>query len=192
MLREFAESYLSTPEGQGHIASYEASRAAGRASLEAIEAQSERGQDVTDAVLTKLLPHQDTPFNRDRHAWTHIAPAITRDLKKWFEKNGWVSAEQWPSVASAILAFFGDVKAHPDHVETACESFEAANLKGIQAAFLSPMLNALNPERFLIVNTKTLKTLRFLTGQRCSRALRKYPQTNQQLQELLKQLVSCL
>ena len=57
---------------------------------------------MTDFVLAKLLPHLDSPDNRERGAWCCIAPAVTRDIKQWFEGIGWATPEDWPQVAQLV------------------------------------------------------------------------------------------
>ena len=73
LLQEFANSYLNTSKGAAHLKAYERCREAGRQNLSEILTASERGDDFTDLVLLKLLPHKDTPFNRESGAWVHIA-----------------------------------------------------------------------------------------------------------------------
>jgi len=62
----------------------------------------ERGEDVTDLVLLKLLPHNDTEGNRERGAWVHIAPAIQKDIKTKYEGAGWTKPEDWPAIAEGF------------------------------------------------------------------------------------------
>jgi hypothetical protein len=57
LLQEFIEDYLHTPEGTAHIGSYERIRAEGENNFSEIVGASDRGEDVVDAVLLKLLPY---------------------------------------------------------------------------------------------------------------------------------------
>ena len=47
LFQEFAERYPATPDGERHIATYEASREQGRQNFEEIDAAAKRGADVT-------------------------------------------------------------------------------------------------------------------------------------------------
>lgn len=86
LYREFVDSgYLGSLDGMRHLDAYEEGRDQGRLNFESVVEAREREEDVTDLVLLKLLPHNDTKGNRDRGAWVHIAPAIQGDVKKWFE-----------------------------------------------------------------------------------------------------------
>ena len=50
LFREFVGSYLSSPEGKKHAASYDMSRAQARNNLDEIRKVQERGEDITDLV----------------------------------------------------------------------------------------------------------------------------------------------
>lgn len=84
LFREFVSSFPSTPEGRKHIDSYEKDREQGRENFAEIVAADDRGEDVTEQVLLKLLPYSDTAGNRERGAWVHIAPAVQGNLRQWF------------------------------------------------------------------------------------------------------------
>ena len=80
LFSEFAASYPSSPEGQRHIQGYPECRQQGEANFQAAVASAGRGEDVTDFVLLKLLPYENTAPNRSRGAWIHIAPSVTKDI----------------------------------------------------------------------------------------------------------------
>jgi hypothetical protein len=187
LLKEFAGDYLRTPAGQEHLGAYDRSRARAKENWARVQQAKRDGQDVTDLVLEGLLPHLNSPHNRERDAWIHVAPAITKDLRKWFENKGWANSEDWPSIASAVLALVHRAVDTPAEIGPACREFGASKYsKGIQSAFMSPILNALRPEEFLILNSKSFKTLRLLTGTKYSRKLSSYPEANFALQRLHK------
>ncbi len=100
---EFATDYVGEDEGRHHLAVYMSQREEGRANFRNVLTRAEGGEDVTELVLTKLLPHLGSPHNRERGAWIHVAPAITRDMKRWFERAGWASPEDWPRIAESVL-----------------------------------------------------------------------------------------
>jgi 5-methylcytosine-specific restriction enzyme B len=81
LFQEFVNSYPSTLEGEQHIRAYEENRRQGRQNFQTVVQVADRGEDATDLVLLKLLPHADTSGNRDRGAWVHIAPAVQGNLK---------------------------------------------------------------------------------------------------------------
>jgi 5-methylcytosine-specific restriction enzyme B len=67
--REFASSYPYTSDGMHHVEAYEEQRAQGRHNFEAIVEAADRGEDVADQVLLKLLPYRDSPAYRNKRAW---------------------------------------------------------------------------------------------------------------------------
>src|SRR5438874_1518654 len=82
---EFAGTYLQSEEGRTHLATYGLNRIAAQSAYKDLCAQADAGSLDTDMVLLKLLPWSESEANRKRGAWTSIAPAITGDLKSWFE-----------------------------------------------------------------------------------------------------------
>ena len=88
LFTQFLASYPGSPDGQRHIQRYPESRQQGEANFKEAVAAAGRGEDVTDFVLLKLLPHNDTAPNRARGAWIHIAPSVIQDIKGWCEGPG--------------------------------------------------------------------------------------------------------
>lgn len=108
-------------------------------------------------------------------------------MKVWFERVGWAHPEKWPELANRILQFVRSVTEKPYSLVSACEEF-TVHTKGMQSAFLSPILNALLPSEFLIVNSKTLKTLAKLSGTRFDAKLNSYPRSNEAQRQLIQKL----
>jgi 5-methylcytosine-specific restriction protein B len=179
LLKEFVEDYLPTPEGQKHIESYEPMRTQGRRNLSEIIGSSDRGEDVTDAVLLKLLPYADTDANRKKGAWIHIAPAIQGDLRAWFQNVGWTKPEDWPGIANAIVAFLRQCQDGQGNIEVACEDFaRLPHSKGFQAGMLSPILNALQPTDLIIINGKSRRVVNHFASTNLSQSIADYPRLN--------------
>ena len=120
LIKEFAQSYVPTKGGQKHLAAYASQRDAGRRNYEEVTQAAARGDDVTDRVLLKLLPHANTKHNRSSGAWICIAPVITKDVKTWFENVGWTKSSDWPLLASAILLMLRRVSDRPSELDDAC------------------------------------------------------------------------
>ena len=186
---QFLETHWSSAEGKVHRETYERMRVVGRGNWEAIKADRQSGQDITDAVLDKLLPHANTQANRARGAWIHIAPAITKDIRPWFENGGWARKEDWPQISGAIVEFIERVETAPDALAATCHWFsELPESKGLQSGFLSPILNTLDPGRFLLVNSKSLRMLRAFTGRRYSPKLDDYSRNVAELRKFLEKV----
>jgi 5-methylcytosine-specific restriction protein B len=143
LFSEFAASYPTIPDGKRHVQRYPECRRQGEENYRAVLEASQRGADVTDLVLLKLLPYENTAPNREKGAWVHIAPSVTKDIRSWFEGAGWTKAEDWPKIAGAILGFIQRCLADPGHVSAACGEFAALPYsKGLQTGMLTPILNA--------------------------------------------------
>lgn len=179
LLDRFDREYLATPAGAKHLNVYRAIREAATQNWRNIQQLVEQRQDATEAILTKLLPHLNSTFNRERGAWTHVAPVVTREVKQWFEAADWATPEQWPQVAKAIYDFIAAATAKPADLQEACERFVRDNpAKGIQAGFLSPILHALDPHSFALYNMKTRSAINMLSGTTFSARLVDYPAAN--------------
>ncbi len=179
LFREFAGTYPSTPAGKRHIEAYEEARSRGRENLREVLSANARGEDVTELVLLKLLPHSDTASNRKKGAWTHIAPAVQGDIRRWFEGVGWAKPEDWPQIARALLGFILRCVEDPTRLAEACGEFSASpHSKGFQTGLISPILNALRPDYFLLVNNKSRMAINYFAGTSFGQRLADYPAIN--------------
>ncbi|WP_339036306.1 hypothetical protein WHZ78_02405 [Bradyrhizobium symbiodeficiens] len=177
LFSEFVRDYLNTSEGEKHLQLYDAGRSQGRQNLEAIRAMH---GDVTDSVLRGLLPHTNSAAHRASGAWIHIAPTIQGDIKEWFEGAGWTRAEDWPKIAQAILGFVSSCAEDPASLEVACTDFVAMPYtKGFQTGQMSPILNAIKPDHFLVINNKSRKVINYFTGRNFKQPLSNYAAANE-------------
>ena len=193
LFEEFIDSYWITDEGQKHCAGYEAQRLSAKINWGRVNSSVEGDEDVTDLVLNGLLPHADTPGNRERGSWIHIAPAIQKDVRSWFEGAGWTNAEDWSPIAHAIVHFVDQCLKSPEDAQGVCEEFAGRPFsKGFQTGMLSPILNALDPESFLIINSKVLKVLRYYTPTDLGARIEDYDALNELGQEFIAQHLDLL
>jgi hypothetical protein len=189
LLPEFKATFLDTPKGRDHLSWFPSGRAVGRSNLAEAIRRAEVGEDVTEFVLTKLLPHFDSPHNRERGAWCCIAPAITRDIRQWFEGIGWAKSDDWSEIAKLLLGFIRTVTSDPERLTEECHSFrDSPYSKGFQSGFLSPILNAVRPSAFALVNSKTRNTLKSLAHLRCGTQLVDYPTSNALVRSIVEEL----
>lgn len=176
---EFVASFLTQPEGQIHLRRYEEGRVTGRANFTSIQADLRRGEDITDSVLRLLLPYTDSAAHRKSGIWIHVAPAIQGDIKEWFQQAGWTRSEDWPKVAKAIMEFVSRCAEDPSSLQTACRDFNSfPYTTGLQTGLLTPILNALRPDDFMIVNNKSRRVINFFTARSFKQRLTDYPATN--------------
>jgi 5-methylcytosine-specific restriction protein B len=175
----FVNGYLSSDEGRAHRTAYTRARSRAQESWAAILAAAERGEDVTEAVLFRLLPYADTEANRAADRWVHVAPAFASDVRVKYEAAGWTEPEDWPRVADALLTFVRRCVEAPHELADACAEFAALPYtKGFQAGTLSPILNALRPEDFVVINAKSRLVVNYFAGTAYRQTLADYPDAN--------------
>ena len=183
---EFVESYLTQEVGQDHARRHSQSREEGRKNFEEAIRMQDAGEDVTDFVLLKLLPHSDTPKNTERGAWISIAPALNGDIRTKFENAGWVKAEDWPAIAAAILEFVNRCQSSPRELRDVCLRFAGSpHSKGLKAGMLSPILNAVNPDEFYLVNKKAYRVVNHFAGTNFKLSIQSYPDVLETQKQLI-------
>ncbi len=181
--REFVRSYLPTPEGQDHVDRYAKERAEGRKNFEAVTAAAERREEVADQILLKLLPYRDFPAFKARGAWVHIAHA-PGDHAALLKKN---RPDDWPQAALALLGFIRRCNEHAEELEVACVEFSHSpySAVGVQTGKLTPILNALRPDDFLIINAKPRQVINYFAGRSYGTSIADYPALNRAGRELV-------
>jgi 5-methylcytosine-specific restriction enzyme B len=176
---EFAGTYLRSKDGLAHLAAYPSLRAQARSNYESLCREADAQHLEPSQVLLRLLPWTDTAANRGKGAWIHVAPAITGDVVRWFEGAHWTRREDWPLIEAAILAFVRGCVETPPELDRRCAEFsELPYSKGFQTGMLTPALNALRPDSFLIINQKSLTTINHFAGTDFATTLADYPPAN--------------
>jgi len=168
-----------------HVEAYEEQRAQGRQNFEAIVEADDRGEDVADQVLLTLLPYRDSPAYREKGAWIHIAPA-PGDHKARIKS---MRPEDWPQRALAILRFIRSCEEDSSQLAKACEEFsQSPYASGFQTGMLTPILHALRPDDFLIINSKPQQTINYFAGKSYGSSLAEYPALNAVGRELIAEV----
>jgi len=189
LLQEFASEYLTGEEARGHAALRVEARQQAIVNWKAITKAHREGKEVTDLVLLKLLPYVDSESNRDQGAWIHVAPSITGDLRRWYEAAGWVDAKDWPKVAITIFEFVQRCVDDPANLVDACKNLENSKLsKGFQQGTLSPILNALIPDQYLLINNKSRRVMNYFTDAKFGQHIGEYPAANEHLKRTVADL----
>ncbi|MEZ4731447.1 MAG: AAA family ATPase [Caldilineaceae bacterium] len=189
LFQEFQQQYVGGEAAQAFLGALADARQRAQRHYQQILTAAERAEPITDAVLLKLLPYTDTPRNRWRGAWVHPAPAIVGDLRSWYEAAGWTQPDEWPAIAGAILHFVRQCVDEPTHLTAACQSFRLLPYTtGFQGGILSPILNALRPERYWLFNQDVRRALNYFTDSAFTQSLTDYPAANTALHTLLTAL----
>ncbi|MFM6139263.1 MAG: AAA family ATPase, partial [Sphaerospermopsis kisseleviana] len=186
---EFIASYPYTPNGISHIKSYSEQRQQGCRNFEIIKTVADRGENITELVLLQLLPHSNTINNRQTGAWIHIAPSVTKDIKEWFEGANWAKSDDWDQIATAILNFVSCCNDNPNKLLNYCIQFsQLDHSKGFQMGMLTPILNALQPNKFLLINNKSRKVINYFANTEYGNKLIDYPAINNTGHNLIQAL----
>lgn len=187
LFQEFLTTYMDIEKGQSHLQAYYEQRRKATENYEELKKKYQRGDDITDFVLLKCLPHANTKPNRQRGAWIHVAPSITKDIKQWYENSGLVKPDQWQSVAKAIFEFFEQCFKDPARLADHCSYFqETIPTKGFQMGILTPFLNAIDPEHFAIVNNKPRLVINYFQKKSFSNNIAEYPEINRMIFDFIK------
>lgn len=176
--RECLASFPLTAAGEGWLQRRAQEREQARANYAAICAAAGRGADTTDAVLAQMLPHANTAAHRADSVWiTHGSP-VAQDIRVWLSRRQ-PEPVDWDRLSSGILAFVQAVVAAPERLAAAADAFTALPCaKGVQAGLLSPMLHALRPEAFCLMNQALRRVVNTFHGTRFSARLSDYASFN--------------
>jgi 5-methylcytosine-specific restriction enzyme B len=137
--------------------------------------------------LQTLLPHSNSANHQEQGVWIHIAPAITGDVQTWYNASGFDG--DWKEVAYTIFDLIRSCIQYPDRLDSLCQHFSSLECtKGFQSGMLTPMLNALKPDLFLLINSKSSRTISYFTNSKCSPKLEDYPVVNRQGHQLIREL----
>lgn len=199
LLAECSRTFLTTEAGEEARLGYLRARVSAQHNYTIVAHLDAQGIDITDAVLFKLLPHTDTELHRTQGAWLHSAAFISGDLRRWYEASGMTRPNAWPTIARALWQLIQRCLENPTDLEDACHTFAAEPAtKGFQTGIVTPVLNALKPDHFLLLSRKSRTTLNYFTGAEFGHTMLDYPAANAALQHFidaqanLKQLAAAL
>jgi 5-methylcytosine-specific restriction enzyme B len=99
-----------------------------------------------------------------------------------------LSSEDWPKISKAILEFIQRCLADPSQLSEACNEF--SNLpysKGFQTGMLTPILNALRPDDYVLINNKSRQVLNYFTDNNFDLSLKIIP-INTTAQSLISEI----
>ncbi|WP_242044558.1 McrB family protein [Anabaena azotica] len=168
--------------------SYFQQRQQGRGNFEAIIAAVGLGENVTDLVLLQLLPYKQNS-NIQKSVWTHISSNITKNIKEWFEDANLIKPEDWQQISREILKFVCCCNDNQKQLSTACSEFlQMPCSRYFKTEILTPILNALQPDKFLLINNTSIRVINYLVNTNYKAELTDYPAANSTGQKLIKEL----
>jgi hypothetical protein len=151
-----------------------------------IKILKQENKSITDEVLTKLLPYNDTRHNRERGYRISVAPVITGDVKKWFENVRWQTSDNWDKVAESIYKLIYGLIENEDWESLKEFENNQSLSRGFKAGFLTPTFYFLN-KKYRIINNKVIDTINYLYGKDViGRDLKNYREYLEIIDESLK------
>lgn len=185
--KEFVNKYLNTPQGKRHLKKYEEEKKEVKEIYNAIREKKKQKKDITNDVLYRLLPYLDTQHNRQNGHRISTWPAITKDIKKWFEAAGWQKPKNWPKVANEICDLIDGLLAGKGQKQI-MKFVNSEYSKGFQAGIISPILYCLDSQ-FLVINNKTVDAVNFiLQEQSIDSRLENYLENIEKIKNVIKEL----
>jgi hypothetical protein len=190
LIREYSGQAAATGPERDRLDAWSGVRGAARRQWDALLEAERFAQDVSGAALWKLLPHSDGPLAQRHDAFIHpLAPAVQRDVRGWFEGAGWVRPDQWPELGRALFDLVRRCVDHPGEVWQATEAFLATpGSEPFTSELVSPVLHALRPGEFPLVDAATRTVLNHVTGSSYSGSLRDFPAAHVAARRLLADL----
>lgn len=137
-------TYYNGPRGQKLWAVKEREPQEVQEVWQEIQNRMQRGEDYTDLVLDRLLPHADFKNVRESGRRVSTWPCVTRDVRSWFENARWAEPGDWPAkarwfVEAVEIGLTGDWDRFGEHLKQ-------PEGKGFRAGFITPVLHCLKPE----------------------------------------------
>ena len=162
-VESFKDEFYDASAGQAHLAAKESEARDVKRVFREIREKRDRGEDITDDVLRRLLPHTDSSYHRAEGYRVSTWPCIRKDVRGWFEGAGWKQPDEWPETARLLFeAIEGLVTGD---LERWRRFLNSEYRRGFGTGFVSPILFCLD-DGFPVINSKVVKTYRY-----CSVAL---------------------
>jgi 5-methylcytosine-specific restriction enzyme B len=165
-------------------------RAVARRNWEALVEEDRFAREVSEPSLWKLLPHEEGPVAESHAAFVHpLAPAVRGDVRAWMEGAGWVKPDQWADLGRGLFEMVRRCTDNPTEMWQAVEAFLAVpGSAAFTAELVSPILHALRPSDFVLVDAASRTVLNHATGSTFTGSLRDYPAAHVAARRLLADL----
>lgn len=176
---EFLSEVIPTPAAQKRLAELASARETAWVNFAALVEQADRGEATSERILLTLFPYTATEENRTRGAWIFRTNASSHDFRKWMAAAGHTTDEEVASFATTLLRFVRRCVDSPDDLADAVAEYLASGYtKGVQTSSITPILNALRPDNFVVLNEHSRLAMCYFAGIRNRWPLQQYPQAN--------------
>ncbi|MEQ9483288.1 McrB family protein [Coleofasciculus sp. F4-SAH-05] len=172
LFREFIKSFAYTAQGLRCIAFYDDQRQQWCRKFEAITATLEANEDLVEPIVYQLFEQEIFALNNRDNNSANLSYIQINHLGK------------------AILKFISRCNNHPQQLLEACCDFYTQNYcPAFPMELLTPILNALQPNYFISINSKTLQVINDFADTAYSQKLIHYPVVNIIGHNLIQQLI---
>ena len=187
--REFVNAYPFTPQGEQQALIYAAERDRAHAQYDDLLAAQQRDEDGTERALLTLLPYANTAANRERGAWIFHSAILTNDIRLWGHFAKRPERIDWAAFAAALTRFVQRCNADPTQLSEASAEFaDLPYARGFQTGMLTPILSALRPDAFFLMNAATRRVVNYFAQATYSLRLTNYPAANATMRHLFAAL----
>lgn len=193
LFQEFIKSYSYTPEGLRHIAAYNEQRQQVRRSFASLSATLESGEELTKPILFQLFPDTELAIELYDSVFLNLPGTLDSYLKIKFASKS-TPMQVWAKeivdqVGQDILDFVTCCNNHPDQLSTACNEFSKKEYSlSFSTELLTPILNALRPDDFLLMKNKSRQVINYFANTSYGQKLTDYPITNVTGHKLIEEL----
>jgi 5-methylcytosine-specific restriction protein B len=193
LFHEFVSLYPYTPAGMRHMAAYDEQRRQRRRNFESLSAALESAENLTEPILYLLFP--DTEFTFNLSSADSVSLTISGTLESYLEiklASKSTPGQMWAKeivdkVGQSIFYFVNCCNDDPRQLSIACSDFcKEKYSKRFPAEMLVSVLNALQPNEFLLLNKESLQVINYFANTSYSQNLIDYPVVNVTRHYLLK------
>ena len=193
LLGEYAAACDPASEDRARLDAWPEIRLSARQIWMALMELFRSGQDIAEDSFWKLLPHKQTPLARAHGAFLHVAAAFREDPRSRLQNSGFCTDDDFPALGRGLFEFMLRCDDYPSDLWQACESFAALpGGKAFTSGMISPFLNALRPDDFVLVNADVRAVLNHFCNSGLTTALTDYSTANASARELVRALVPLL
>ncbi|MGQ0553898.1 MAG: hypothetical protein ACT4PU_11850 [Planctomycetota bacterium] len=186
LLRSSLEALRARPGLRARLSNWPALRSDARQRWEHLCEARRFAQEYADDALSWLLPHVNSPAVQARDGFVHPEADPRGDPLGRLICGGWLRPGEEPLLGRALVEFVRKALDEPAGLWPACDALAAApGGRGLNAALVSPILHALQPDRFVLGSASLRGLLSALEGSDFGPTLDDYPACNAAAQRLL-------
>lgn len=168
LFQEFIRSYPYTAQGLRHIASYDDQRQRWRRKFEAITATLEAEEDLVEPILYQLFNQEAFTLNAS-NSTANFIPKVA----------AYLTSIQVENIGQTIIEFISRCNNYPNQLlEICCDFYTKDYCQDFSMEVLTPILNALQPNYLLSINSKILQVINDFADTAYSQKLIHYPVVN--------------